>query len=332
MIPQANRRIKIHAVPELEADLTEYRRLLDDMARYGGSLIPTPNWMMTEDVSKPAESYDPEKAFEFARSEAGFAKVSKSMNLMSAWVGGSQGPSDAEIERYRRLLQHCDVLGLWDENVNRPHDVPLCRQDLGSLMDLNLLYAFSALPRDGVTRILEVGGGYGRLAEAAWNIFGKTVQYVIIDSVPASLYYAKEYLSRACPEARIGSYYTDAFEMSRFDIAIIPAWHFERINNLRYDICVNIESMQEMNQHHVDYYLNLFDALAVDGATIYIANAHDYYFQGSFNYPENWKKLFCVKTPRAWTFDHRTEMFTKSGKTHSLPNRMYDAFYQWGLV
>jgi hypothetical protein len=43
-------------------------------------------------------------------------------------------------------------------------------------MDLNLIYAYAASPDRRVTRILEVGGGYGRLAEAAFNVFGRSVQ------------------------------------------------------------------------------------------------------------------------------------------------------------
>jgi len=334
MIPQANRRIKKHSVPELEADLTEYQHFLDDMVQYSGPLIPDPNWLMTEDSSQPAESYDPVKAYEFALSNAAFIKVSTLKALMHAWVGGAERPTDADISKYYRFLQHCDVLDLWPENMKGLKDtVPIFRQDLGSLMDLNLLYAFSAPSEGKVTRILEVGGGYGRLAEAAFNIFGHTVQYVMIDSVPASLYYAKKYLSYACPEARIGSYYdaSDHFDMSSYDIAIVPAWHFERVNQLRYDICVNIESMQEMNQYHVDYYLNLFESVAVEGATIYLSNAHDYYFCGSFNYPTNWQKLFCANTPRSWRLDHPTEIFTKSGQDYSLPNCMCDALHKYAV-
>jgi SAM-dependent methyltransferase len=266
---------------------------------------------MMEDVSQPAESYDPKKALKSALWGDALEKASCFTNLMFAWVGESRSPSDEEISRYHRFLQDRDVLDLWAENINRP----LCRQDLGSLMDLNLIYAFSSPPKDRVTRILEVGGGYGRLAEAAFNVFGSSVQYVLIDAVPASLYYAKKYLSYACPDARIGSYYDDAedFDLNRYDIAIVPAWHFDKVNTLRYDVCVNIESMQEMTQFHVDYYLNLFDSVAVDGATIYISNAHDYYFRGAFNYAKNWKKVFCENTPRSWRPDHPTEIFVKEG-------------------
>ena len=334
MIPQKDRKIKKRATPELSADQSEYQLLLDDMIQNSGLLIPDPNWLMTEDTSRPAETYDQTEALKFAASNAAFTKASKMKDLMHAWVGSSNRPTQMEISRYFRFLQHCDALDLWPANMAEPTDaVPIFRQDLGSLMDLNLLYAFSASSREKPTRILEIGGGYGRLAEAAFNIFGRTVQYVIIDSVPASLFYAKKYLSYACPDARVRSYYDagNHFDLDRCDIAIVPAWHFERVNMLCYDVCVNIESMQEMNQHHVDYYLNLFETVGVDGATIYLSNAHDYYFRGSFNYPRNWQKLFCANTPRSWTPDHPTEIFRKSSQDYSFPNRISDALHKYNV-
>ena len=107
----------------------------------------------------------------------------------------------------------------------------------------------------------------------------------------------------------------------------MPAWHFERLNTLRYDICINIESMQEMNQNHVDYYLNLLESVAAEDATIYLSNAHDYYFRGSFNYPANWQKPFCANTPRSWRSDHPTEIFRKTKRDYFLQNRVCDAFH-----
>jgi hypothetical protein len=336
MVPQLDRRIKRRSVPELEADRTEYQRILDDMVQNGGPLIPDPNWLITDDESQPAESYDKQKAFEVALSTQHYlTKVSKMTALMAAWVGGSQRPTQAAVAKYYRFLQHCDALSLWRANVEAPTDaVPLFRQDLGSLMDLNLLYAFSSSSRGKVTTLLEIGGGYGRLAEATFNIFGRTVKYVMVDAVPASLYYARKYLSCACPDAKIGSYYDtgDRFDLNGYDIAIVPAWHFERLNTLRYDICVNIESMQEMNQYHVDHYLNLFESVAVEGATIYLSNAHDYYFRGSFNYPTNWQKLICANTPRSSGLDHPTEIFRKTSQDCSLPNHVCDALHRYRLL
>ena len=336
MVPQDNKRIKRRLVPELEADYKEYRRIVEDMVHNGGPLISDPNWLRADDRSEASDRYDKRKALEFALSEEGYReRFSKMKTLMRAWVGGTESPSQAVISKYRCFLEHCDSLGLWQPNVEIGEtDVPLLQADLGSIMDLNLLYAFSASSQRTVTRVLEVGGGYGRLAEAAFNIFGRSVKYVLVDAVPASLYYSREYLSHACPGARIKSFYDDGsgeFDLENIDIAIIPSWHFERLSRSSYDICVNIESMQEMNQGHVDHYLRLFQSVAVDGATIYISNSHNYYFRGSFNYPKNWQKFFSSNTPRSWTPDHPTEMFKKTNKEYSLQNGVQDSIYSYGL-
>ena len=322
-------------MPELEADLAEYQVLLDDMIRNGGLLTPDPNWLITEDTSQHPDSYDKQEAVAFAQSQEHYlGRVSEMKKLMTAWVGRAEIPTRATVSDYHRFLRDGDPLGLWPPNMEAEaasNPIRIFRQDLGSLMDLNLIYAYSFSAQRKKTRLLEIGGGYGRLAEAAFNVFGSSVQYVIVDSVPASLYYARKYLSFACPKARVGSYYDTGadFELNDYDIAIVPSWHFESINSQPFDICVNIESMQEMNQYHVDYYLNLIDSVASEGATLYFSNAHDYYFRGSFNYPKHWEKRFCSNTPRSWTPDHPTEIFRKSDRDCSLTHQMLDSIHRY---
>jgi len=336
MLPQGNTRIKKRLVPELEADHKEYLRLVEDMVRNGRDLISDPNWLRGDDRSDAPETYDKEKALEFALSQEGYQeKFSKMKALMKAWIGGTEPPSRTTILKYRRFLERSDSLGLWQPNIDKNEDgIPVLQADLGSIMDLNLLYAFAASAKRSVTLALEVGGGYGRLAEAAFNIFGRSLKYVIVDAVPASLYYSRKYLSLACPDARIKSFYDEGgedFDLENLDIAIIPSWHFERLNRSNYDICINIESMQEMNQRHVDYYIGLFQSVAADGATIYLSNAHDYYFRGVFNIPKNWQRLFCCNTPRSWTPDHPTEIFRKTSDDCSIRNGAVESAYTYGL-
>ena len=197
-------------------------------------------------------------------------------------------------------------------------------------MDLNFLYSYSFDGRRKLTRILEIGGGYGRIAEAAFNVFGKSIRYVLLDSVPASLYYAKKYMEQACPEIRVGSYYDgDAFDLNNFECYIIPSWYFEKMNRDQYDVCINTESFQEMNQEHVDTYLNLFDRVTVDGATIYVSNAHDYIFRGHWNYPAHWQKVLCANTPRSWSLDHPTEIFVKGKSDFSVQNDVLDGVHTY---
>jgi SAM-dependent methyltransferase len=336
MVPQDNKRIKKTIVPELDADYEGYLRVVEDMVHNGGPLIPDPNWLIVDDHSYAPDAYDIGEAMAFAVSEKGYReRFSKMKALMKAWIGGTERPSRAVLSKYRRFMDHNDPLGLWQPNVEESEDnIPLLQADLGSIMDLNLLYAFAASSERKVTRILEVGGGYGRLAEAAFNIFGRSIKYVLVDAVPASLYYSSKYLSHACPDATIRSFYddgTDDFDLQNVDIAIMPSWQFEKLNRSCYDICVNIESMQEMNQVHVDHYLSLFQSVAADGATIYLSNAHDYYFLGSFNYPKNWQKLLSCNTPRSWRSHHPTEIFRKTGADYSAQNSVVDSAYSYGL-
>jgi hypothetical protein len=336
MVPKANKRIKKRLVPELKADYKDYLRLVEDMVHNGGPLISDPNWLRADDRSEAPDTYDKKKALEFALSQEAFQeKFSKMKALMKAWIGGTERPSRGAISKYRRFLERSDPLGLWQPNVEKSEDdIPLLQADLGTIMDLNLLYAFAASNERRVTRVLEVGGGYGRLAEAAFNIFGRSLKYVLVDAVPASLYYSRKYLSHVCPDARIKSFYDEGgedFDLENLDIAIIPSWHFERLNRSCYDICVNIESMQEMNQEHVDYYLGLFQSVAADGATIYLSNARDYYFRGVFKIPKNWQRLFSGNTPRSWTPDHPTEIFRKTSDDYSIQNSAIDSAYNYGL-
>ena len=336
MIPQGNKQIKCVLVPELEADDEDYFRIMEDMVQNGGDLVPDPNWLVP--FESEGVSGDKEKGLKFALSEEGYRRrFSKMTSLMPAWIGSTNDElhSPDTLPKYCRFLEHGDPLGLWQANVTKSQNgIPLRQADLGSIMDLTMIYVFTSSHEAQVTRILEVGGGYGRLAEAAFNIFGRSLQYVLVDAVPGSLYYSRQYLSRACPGARIKSYYDDGsqdLDLDGADIAIVPAWHFDRVNKYSYDVCVNIESMQEMNQWHVDHYLGLFDSVAADGATIYISNARGYYFRGSFNYPSNWQRLFSSNTPRSWRRNHPTEIFRKTSTDCSFQNSVVDSAYNYGL-
>jgi hypothetical protein len=125
------------------------------------------------------------------------SSCSKSGSAEDRW-----SPPSAPLRScYERFLRGHDPLGLWAANVEDA-DVGgrLLDADLGSILDLNLLSSFA--PDRPRTSFLEVGGGFGRTAEAALNVFSGSVTWVIVDSVPASLVYAREYLRLACPDQR----------------------------------------------------------------------------------------------------------------------------------
>ena len=321
---------------KVSADKQAFMQIVEDMKQNGSMLMPTLSWITLE-AEKPAISISSDTYFRETFSDAGFEQKFSTMDKMvDPWIGhvGSTQVTamDAHQARdeYGRFIARCDHLDLWRANVeNEVVAATLTIADLGSIMDLNLLYSFSCGRKQREsTLILEVGGGYGRLAEAAFNVFGDSIRYVLVDSVPGSLYYAKSYLEAACPAIRIGSYYhDDKFDLDNYECYIAPSWHFSTLNNLRYDICVSIETFQEMSQEHVDHYLSMFEEVACEDATIYISNARDYRFKGRWNYPKNWRKLLCSNTPRSWTQDHPTEIFKKSVGNFSAQNTVIDVSY-----
>jgi hypothetical protein len=134
---------------------------------------------------------------------------------------------------------------------------------------------------------------------------------------------------------RIGFYYNeDSFDMDLFDCYIMPAWHFDvSAYEGSFECCINIQSMQEMSQYHVDYYLELFNKLLKDGSGIaYISNEKDYIFQGEWNYPKNWQLLLKTRTPRSWTRNSPTEVFIKGVRSFEEENRLIDFIYALQLM
>jgi len=307
------------------------------MRTSAGAFTPTPTWLLCKHPSE-IENTDLTEILDLAGSDEVFQKEFSDLEQrMNGWVGDVNAKSIRDtsahslMANYASFLGRHDLLGLWEANVEDPAIAGSLRvADLGSIMDLTFLHTYASDPNRKITTILEVGGGYGRLAEAAFNIFGNSIRYVLVDSVPVSLYYAKKYLECVCPNIRVGSYYDgDPFDLEEFDCYVIPAWYFDQLNKAKYDICINIESFQEMNQQHVDTYLQLFDRVSVAQGIVYIDNARDYIFRDNWIYPKHWQKLFCSNTPRSWTRDHPVEVFVKGASDFSAQNAMLDAIHHY---
>lgn len=302
---------------DIYGDFQLFQKILEDMEANGGSLIPADNWGI-EIGGHYGGDYFLGKDIERYESIAKLydERYSSMKKMMDPWVGctGMQPISPKVIKDYWPFLKSIDYLGIINSYINEDGSLKesaknLLITDLGTIIDLNLIYLFSK--QSNSIRILEVGGGYGRLAEAALKAFGPSqVKYVLVDSVPVSLIYAYKYLSHHFPDLNIGCYYEGhEFNLDKYDCFVIPSWHFEALNVYTYDVCCNVQSMQEMNQYHVDYYLSLFDRVMTPRGMVYLSNEKDYVFNGSWNYPSRWLNLLKLRTPRSWTRNSPTEVF-----------------------
>jgi hypothetical protein len=321
------------------ADTDRLRTIVEDLRTEGGEFTPTSNWV-TLDTSVP-HNRDGREWIEESFSETSVnARMGTMDKMVNAWLGLHQIDSakGEPSRRYRPWLAEHDPLGLWKANFEDEAVAATLRiADLGTAMDLNLLWSFMRRT-DERTTILEVGGGYGRLAEAALNVFGG-LKYVMVDGVPGSLLYANEYMRKACPDARIGFYYDgDAFDLDAFDCYIVPSWHFERVNTAVYDACVNIDSFQEMKLDHVHYFLNLFDRVSRPGTVFYSSNFHDLrltnpneVLAGSlqWEYPASWRHLLSANTPRSSYPNNPADILVKEEGDWALMNAQIRAAHEW---
>lgn len=328
--------------PDISGDKVVFHSIVRDMLDNAGDLRPEPNWDLERGGKNGGEYFRetvlggkstevPEYTFDDEHFDKHFSSLNK---MMEPWIGctGQSHANTNTIKKYIDYLHEIDHLELLENHFDLDGNIiegqhPLMVTDLGSIMDISLIT--SMLMEKKKLYILEVGGGYGRLAEAFMHVFGpEQIRYVLIDSVPASLMYAHSYMKNRFPDASIGSYYNgDSFDLEKHHCYVIPSWHFDSSNNYSYDISINVQSMQEMGQTHVDHYLNLFNAITKEKGMIYLSNEKDYVFRGKWNYPKNWHCIFKHRTPRSWTRNSPTEMFIKTEGDFTSHNKLVDFMY-----
>lgn len=256
-------------------------------------------------------------------------------NLLQPWLGfGAQPVTPEVLGWYYPYLKEIDRFGLVDRYFDdaetiRPEGAGLMVADLGSIIDVNL--ATEHLDTSRPFSVVEIGGGYGRLAEAFLNLFPGLVTWVLVDAVPSSLLYAGEYLRRACPEERIGSFY-DGDRLEDSDCFILPSWRLDMLAGASFDLAVNVQSMQEMDQHHVDGYLAWIDGALKPGGLVYLVNRRDHVFRGDWNYPAHWDCLAKTPSPRSFLREMPTEVFRKSVADHRDGNAVREQIYQAAMA
>ena len=156
-------------------------------------------------------------------------------------------------------------------------------------------------------RILEIGVGYGRFAEALIRNAGFDLHIDMVDVVPSSLALAKEYLSKSGIEV--------TSEPALVDEDVSVCLHFPQSLDLipdgSTDLVINIESFQEMTQVWVDSWLEVIENKTTVGSIFYQSNYFNY--KNLFDLPlgSNWILETSIQHPRHWTDGHRTEVWRR---------------------
>jgi len=277
-------------VENLNIDESLLNKIHLDMSRYDKTFTPDECWKLsnlfpdnTNQRSKP-----------------------KFDMMLAPWVGKSniRKPDPALLADYLQYINSISKLSLLNGLKKQGLFTEDNLIDLNTIIDIELIYSFLPDLHERSLTVLEVGGGYGRLCEGMFNVFGDKLKYVLVDAVPASIYYSYLYLKKSLPGINIGFYYQDDRpDLEKYDCYIVPSWHFENCFSNNFDLCLNLSSLQEMNDDQVNYYLNLFNHRTKLGGRIVLFNSRDYIKSRDFIYPKNWLYLFKQKTPRSRTID-----------------------------
>ena len=199
------------------------------------------------------------------------------------WVGGGTVHTKPweHYDRYIEFVRSEDELRILDRF---PHYKS--RQFLDAVIEINLLKKYCGLD-DGKV-IIDLGGGYGRLAEFVLQLYN--VNYIEVEAVPMSLLVAPQYI-KAVLGCNVNSYYDDNdCHFSNFPFSVYPTHKLETLIP-EADILINIHSTQEMGNEKTSFYLKLFEMHKSNSATVFLKNNFKYITR-KWNFPTSWKILY----------------------------------------
>jgi hypothetical protein len=127
--------------------------------------------------------------------------------------------------------------------------------------------------------VLEVGGGYGGLAHHLSKICLNST-YVIVD-LPETLLFSASYLTLLNPHKKIYIYDSNEFpgfvqndDMGSYDFVLLPNYMLRSLTRSRFDLVLNIASLQEMRTSQVEVYLDFIQQVCSGVFYSWNANCH----------------------------------------------------------
>lgn len=214
---------------------------------------------------------------------------------------GSEGmrrPGTRDLSHYIDFLasttESFDLRILVEEICSNPN---ISLADLGTVVDFTLISRF----RESPIRILEIGGGYGRLAEGFLSnmdslAFQKFEKYVLVDAIPESISSAKAYLHALARQEKL---------------QITPAWDNSWLES-KYDLIINVESFQEMTDSWIEFYSDRIDRVSELGTILYLSNSTSHFNSRGFIPTSVWQQVGNFQSPRHWTSSHSTLVYKKN--------------------
>jgi SAM-dependent methyltransferase len=145
-------------------------------------------------------------------------------------------------------------------------------------------------------RILDIGGGYGRIAPF-FNFLFDEITYVNIDLCTTSLICSHSFLKHNIKDKEIFLIMDNNIKIFKKGFYILPMWYYNLIPKNYFDLIININSMQEMTQLQIDFYLQFINKVAKNESYFFFRNhinriKDENGISINYKFPYNWKIIY----------------------------------------
>jgi len=220
-------------------------------------------------------------------------------------ITGMQKANRKDFIKYRHFLNSMNAkFRLGNFIYSKIRRQPILLADLGTVVDLSIIDHFQKIKSD--LNILEIGGGYGRLA-CGFAVNANFASYNLVDVVPTSLTLAAIYLKKNRLNVEKG--FSGAENKS---INLLSLEDLINLPDESIDLVINLESFQEMTQDWVNFWVKVINDKTKPNSFFYNSNSYGYKNFFDLNLGNSWQLISSYNHPRHWTKEHRTEVWQRA--------------------
>jgi putative sugar O-methyltransferase len=240
----------------------------------------------------------------------------------------------ALLEEYEFLIKKLGIATRFEEDnfgIGFDTDQGKISRDLVRyLMVLVDLVKHGAFLASGSQTILEIGGGYGGLARLCLTL-NPTTAYVILD-IEETLFYQAVYLTNTFGTDRVVLCSPENVPIpppKAGHVYLVPQTAYKKLLGSRFDLAINQQSMQEMNQAQVENYCDL---LGKSSQRFYSCNIsqHNSGVIGRTGIVQELNAYLVRRFPVViWDSEKEAALTTRFLRKHPKLELMWDEIIKW---
>jgi len=226
------------------------------------------------------------------------------------------------IKRFKNLKKMINndefILSNIECNIGNPQycifdNIKLNTNDLYSIYDTWQITRFFNSYNEKI--ILEIGGGFGGLANKIINNF-KNCKYISID-LPETLILQHFYLSELYPDKKILRYndIINCENVIEFDILLLPPFELDVLNTFKFDLIIQTRGFSEMKHDIIKKYFEIIHKNIKDDGILFLGCERYVTYRGEkivrirdYPFDDNWNII--ISQP-SWLATHGHDFLLK---------------------